>query len=207
MNFKEAFRNKKFTIEFIITISFLVVVLISLSAFLNFVETREGVVLSDPILEFLSPVDLTWLIFGLLYISIITAIIIFSRNPVLLMFAFQSYALMVIFRIAAMYSLPLNPPPGMLPLNDPVVEYFGTGQLLTKDLFFSGHTATLFLLFLLADKRFPKIFFFISTILVGFSVLLQHVHYSIDVLAAPFFAYCSFIIIKKIRKRLESSYN
>lgn len=205
MNLKEAFSNKNFTIEFISTISFLVVLLILLSAFLNFIEMREGVVLHDPLLEFFSTMDLTWLIFGLLYISLITAIIIFSRNPELLMLAFQSYVLMIIFRIAAMYSMPLNPPSGMIPLNDPVVEYFGTGQRLTKDLFFSGHTATLFLLFLLADKKLPKFFFLISTILVGFSVLFQHVHYTIDVFAAPFFAYCSFIIIKKIRKKLHSS--
>jgi membrane-associated phospholipid phosphatase len=205
MNFKEAFSNKNFTIEFITTIIFLVVVLISLSAFLNFIEMRDGVVLHDPLLEFFSPIDLTWLIFGLLYFSLITTIVIFSRNPALLMFAFQSYILMVIFRMSAIYSLPLNPPSGMIPLNDPVVEYFGTGQLLTRDLFFSGHTATLFLLFLLSDKKLPKIFFLISTIVVGFSVLFQHVHYSIDVFAAPFFAYCSFIIVKKIRKRLHSS--
>jgi len=91
----------------------------------------------------------------------------------------------------------LNPPEKMIPLNDPVVEFFGTGQLLTKDLFFSGHTATIFLLYLLADKKLLKTFFLVSAIVVGIGVLLQHVHYSIDVFVAPFFAYCSFYIVKK----------
>ena len=52
-----------------------------------------------------------------------------------------------------MYSLPFNPPPEMIPLNDPFVQFFGSGKLLTKDFFFSGHTATLFLLFLVIDKK------------------------------------------------------
>ncbi len=41
----------------------------------------------------------------------------------------------------------------MIILNDPLVEFFGTGQTLTKDLFFSGHTATLLILFLVSEKK------------------------------------------------------
>jgi membrane-associated phospholipid phosphatase len=44
-----------------------------------------------------------------------------------------------------------------------------------------------------------KAFFLIAAIVVGVSVLLQHVHYTIDVFVAPFFAYCSFYIVKKIK--------
>jgi membrane-associated phospholipid phosphatase len=112
---------------------------------------------------------------------------------------------MIILRMIAMHLVSLNPPEKMIPLNDPLVEFFGTGQLLTKDLFFSGHTATLFLLFLLADLKSLKIFFLISTITLAISVLLQHVHYSIDVLAAPFFAYGSFKLIEKLRQKFSSS--
>jgi len=204
MSWKEAFRSSKFKIEFTATIILLIFILTALANFLNFVETRDGVVLKDPLLNLFEPVNLTWLIFGLIYISIITAIIVFLKNPESLITAFQSYIVMTFFRIIAMYLLPLNPPQKMIPLGDPFVEYFGTGQLLTKDLFFSGHTATLFLLFLLADSKSIKIFFLISTIIVAVAVLLQHVHYSIDVLAAPFFAYCSFVLIKKLRKKIAT---
>ena len=201
---KEAFKNRKFRIEFIITFILLILILRTLTGFLNFVETRNGVVLNDPLLNLFGPIDLTWLTFGLIYISLFTALYFFSKKPGLLLTALQSYILLIIFRIIAMYLLPLNPPDKMISLNDPFVEFFGTGQLLTKDLFFSGHTATLFLLFLLAEKKFLKSLFLISTILVAISVLLQHVHYSIDVFAAPFFAYCSFIVIKNIRKNYSS---
>jgi len=202
MSWKEAFRSSKFKIEFTATIILLIFILTALANFLNFVETRDGVVLKDLLLNLFEPVNLTWLIFGLIYISIITAIIVFLKNPESLITAFQSYIVMTFFRIIAMYLLPLNPPAKMLPLGDPFVEYFGTGQLLTKDLFFSGHTATLFLLFLLADSKSIKIFFLISTIIVAVAVLLQHVHYTIDVFAAPFFAYCSLILTKKLRKKI-----
>ena len=105
----------------------------------------------------------------------------------------------------AMYSLPFNPPSHMIPLNDPFVQFFGSGKLLTKDLFFSGHTATLFLLFLVIDKKPFKQMFLIFTIIIGFSVILQHVHYFIDVLAAPFFTYGSYRIVKVVREKFSYS--
>ena len=197
---KEALENRKFRIEFAITFFLLVCVLTVLANFLNFIEAREGVSLNDPVLNLFEPVDLTWLTFGLIYISLFVALYFFLKKPILLITAVQSYVLLIIFRIIAMYIVPLNPPVKMIPLSDPFIEFFGTGQLLTKDLFFSGHTATLFLFFLLTEKKLPRGFFLIATVAVAISVLLQHVHYSIDVFCAPFFAYCSFVIVKSVSK-------
>jgi membrane-associated phospholipid phosphatase len=87
----------------------------------------------------------------------------------------------------------------MIILNDPFVEFFGTGKTLTKDLFFSGHTATLFILFLVSKKKIIKTVFLISTIAVAISVLLQHVHYTIDVFAAVFFTYACYKLIYKFK--------
>ncbi|MCK7522598.1 MAG: hypothetical protein MZV64_35395 [Ignavibacteriales bacterium] len=77
----------------------------------------------------------------------------------------------------------------MIILNDPFVELFGTGQTLTKDLFFSGHTATLFIFISCFRKENYQDNFLTSTIAVAIAVLLQHVHYTIDVFAAVFFTY------------------
>ncbi|RPI61892.1 MAG: hypothetical protein EHM44_07830, partial [Ignavibacteriales bacterium] len=110
------------------------------------------------------------------------------------------YTLMVAVRILAMYLLPLQPPEKMIILNDPLVEFFGTGQTLTKDLFFSGHTATLLILFLVSEKKIIKTVFLISTVTVAIAVLLQHVHYSIDVLAAVFFTYSCYRFLQTIKK-------
>jgi membrane-associated phospholipid phosphatase len=202
---KTGFRKSKFRTEFIITILVLIVTLHLLSRFLVFVEAREGAVLADPLLPLFNAVDLTWLIFGLIYFSLVAAVIIFIQVPQQIMLAIQSYIVMVVIRIMAMYLTPLDPPPGMIPLNDPVVEVFGTGQLLTRDLFFSGHTATLFLFYLVTERKLFKSLFLVCSILVALSVLLQKVHYTIDVLAAPFFAYGSFIIVTRIRNKFAGT--
>lgn len=199
MNWKDFLKDKNNRVELIITLLLLAAVLISLTNFLNYVEARQGVVLSDPIINLFSPIDLTWLIFALIYISIVAAIATLLKNPKQLLFAIQLYTLMVAIRIAAMYLLPLDPPSTMIILNDPLVEFFGTGQTLTKDLFFSGHTATLFILFLVSEKKMFKSVFLISTIAVALSVILQHVHYTIDVFAAVFFTYACYNLILKLK--------
>ena len=199
MNWKVFLELKRNRIELVITLLLLAVVLASLANFLNFVEARHGVVLPDPVLKLFNPIDLTWLIFALIYISLIVAIVTLIKNPKQLFFAIQLYTLMVTVRIVAMYLLPLEPPVRMIVLNDPFIEFLGTGQTLTKDLFFSGHTATLFILFLVSEKKIIKIVFLISTIVVAISVLLQHVHYTIDVFAAVFITYACYKLLLKFK--------
>ncbi|MCZ6702114.1 MAG: phosphatase PAP2-related protein [Ignavibacteria bacterium] len=189
-------------IEIVITVILFITILIIFSNFLLFIEERHGVVLPDPILNIYDPIDLTWLIFGLIYLSLSIAIISFVTKPDLLFFALQSYSLLLIFRMIVMYVTPLEAPDNMLSLNDPFVQFFGTGNILTKDLFFSGHTATLFLFFLIADKKHLKVIFLIFTSIVAFAVLLQHVHYTVDIVAAPIFAYVSYRIIKLLNENI-----
>jgi len=201
MNWKTFFQNSKFRTEFIITIILLIPLLIGFSQFLLFVEERQGVILDDPVLNLFNPIDLTWLIFALIYISLILFLLSNIKDPRMIMLALQSYGLMVVFRIIAMYLTPLEAPETLLLLNDPFVQLFGEGDILTKDLFFSGHTGTLFLLFLLTENKTLKVIFLTATILVGLAVLLQHVHYTIDVFVAPFIAFASYTIIRKFHVR------
>jgi membrane-anchored protein YejM (alkaline phosphatase superfamily) len=119
-----------------------------------------------------------------------------------LLLALQGYLVMVVIRTAAMYLLPLDPPPLLIPLKDPFVQYFGSGEVPTKDLFFSGHTATLFLLFLTVHGRYVKSLFLLSTIGVAVCVVLQHVHYTIDVFSAPFFSYAAYRIVAVLRNKI-----
>jgi len=201
LKWKDLTVNKIFLIESLLTILFLIIILFSLARFLNFVEARSGVIIPDPLLSLINPVDLTWVIFGFIYSSLLIAIIALIKDPFRLLTAIQVYCIMIVLRMAVMFVTPLEPPANMISLRDPFVEYFGTGQLLTKDLFFSGHTATLFLLYLVAVGKQLKIFFLISTIIVAVSVLLQHVHYTIDVLSAPLFAYISFWVLHFVKRK------
>ncbi|MEO8056480.1 MAG: phosphatase PAP2-related protein [Acidobacteriota bacterium] len=192
----DAWRDPRFRLRLALTVPALVAVLAFLARFLTFVEARPGVALPDPVLALLAPRDLTWLTFSLIYLGLAFGVARLATDPRALLVALQAYVLMVIFRMAAMWVTPLEAPPGMIPLHDPLVRLFGPGKLLTKDLFFSGHTSTLFLLALAVPGRRSRVFFLACTGAVGVSVLAQHVHYTIDVLAAPFFAYASFRIAR-----------
>lgn len=198
MSWKTFFQNNQKRTQFILTLIVLVPLLHFFSKFLTFNEKRAGALLNDPVLNLFNPIDLTWVTFALIYIAIILFLINIIKDPQKLMIALQTYSLMVLFRGIAMYLTPFDAPEKILVLNDPFVQLFGEGDILTKDLFFSGHTGTLFLLFLLVENKTLKSIFLIATILVGSAVLLQHVHYTIDVFVAPFVAYSSYRIIKKL---------
>lgn len=167
--------------------------------FLDFAEARPGVVIPDPILNLYNPIDLTWLIFGLIYLCLIIGVFVLAKKPDKLLLAFQTYTAVVIVRIIAMYLVPFEAPEKLIVLKDPFVEMFGSGESLTKDLFFSGHTTTLFMLFLVVESKKLKYVFLISAIVVGVTIVLQHVHYVIDVFAAPFFTYTCYALVSSLK--------
>jgi hypothetical protein len=198
---RAAWRTRAFRMRIVVTLPALVVVLFVLSRFLLGIETRQGNVLSDPILGMFSPRDVTWVTFGFIYAGLVGGLLLLSRHPERCVLAFQAYVVMVVFRIIAMALTPLDPPATMVALKDPFVELFGTGTTLTKDLFFSGHTSTLFLLSLVMPSKTTRVVFLLCVLGVAICVLLQHVHYSIDVFAAPFFAYSAYRVARWFNTR------
>ncbi len=197
-SWKKELKNKKFRLDILITILFLAMVLFCVTQFLGYNEQRFGFSFRDPILFMFKPIDVTWFTFIIMYGSIPITLIWLSKKPKMFFLGLQAYAIMLIFRVICMFLLPLNPPIDIITLTDPFVAFFSTGMTFKKDLFFSGHTATMFLMFLCLEKGLLKTLLLIGTLSIGLLVLMQHVHYSIDVFAAPFFAYVSFIIAKRI---------
>ena len=66
---------------------------------------------------------------------------------------------------------------------------------LTKDLFFSGHAATTFLLLLyLRDRPFLRLVALAGHLAVVASVLLAHIHYAIDVVGAWAVTFCLYAL-------------
>lgn len=201
-NWKVFLKDKKNLFTFVVILIILIIVLSIFSNFLAFAESRQGVIIDDPILELFSPIDLTIPLFFMMYVLVIIAIANLMKHPRHLAFSFLAYSLMLLFRMSAMYTIPLDPPPSMIILKDPIVEAFSTGVPLTRDLFFSGHTATTFLIFLIVQGRGLKIIAFFIFFFTAIAVLLQHVHYTVDVLAAPFFTFCSYWIAEYFRRIL-----
>ncbi len=97
-----------------------------------------------------------------------------------------------------MYLYTLEPPIGIIPLHDPIVDIIAYGgQVFNKDLFFSGHVATLTLFVLLEERPVMKKILILNTSIVAGLILLQRVHYTIDVISAPFIMIGIFKLTKK----------
>ncbi len=209
MNFKnlsaewrQLFKKPAQRYTFLITIVILISALNFFAKFLIYVETRQGVYLQDPLFKHFIAVDFNTLIFILIYGSLLTGLISLLPHPRYLILALQTYSLMVLFRFMAMYLTPLEVPEGIINLRDPLVFTLGTGQFITKDLFFSGHIASLTILFFTAKNKYLKWLFLLLTIIVAGMIFMQKAHYSIDMLVAPFFAFMAYSIAKTIDNKI-----
>ena len=178
----------------------LLVTLIIFVSFLTFNENRPGYVFNDPILNLFKPIALSHFTFFVTYTLAVYGLIISIREPDFFVNMIQAYTIMTMIRMLCLYIVPLEPPVLIMPLEDTFLQsFFYSGRENLKDLFFSGHTATIFLFAFGFRKKSDKWLFAIGACLVGVLVVLQHVHYSIDVIAAPLFAFFA-IWIQKILK-------
>jgi hypothetical protein len=166
--------------------------------FFSYIEKRNGIVLNDWLLNRLEPHDVSTVIFIFVWAITLLLITRMIQQPNLFIIMLWAYVLLSIMRIATISLLALNAPKGLLVLVDPLSNIFYGDTFITKDLFYSGHTSTAFLMFLCLKKKSDKIFALIASIIIGMLLLVQHVHYTIDVLAAPLFALLSYFFSKKI---------
>jgi PAP2 superfamily C-terminal len=194
-----AIKKKSFVIEFIISIVILVAVINVFSIAVGHVENRGGAVLDDPILVAINSIDLTWQTFFVIYICFAIAFVHLISRPEYLAKCIQAYSLLLSFRLITMFITPIRYPDEMIPLVDPFVQLvFNSDEVWKNDLFFSGHTSAMFLFFLIVKGKVMKTIMLVSTILIGIFVILQHVHYTVDVVAAPFFAWGAWSIVRKL---------
>ena len=114
---------------------------------------------------------------------------------------FWTYNGVTLLRMACISLISLNPPEGLIPLADPITNQFYGEHYITHDLFFSGHTATVFLVFLCLRQKNDRVYTLCATILLGILLLVQHVHYTIDILAAPVFTYAVYRIVLAFIKK------
>jgi membrane-associated phospholipid phosphatase len=189
---KSAWADVRFRYGAIATPIVLLTVLRLYARLLGFVEQRPGAVLPDPVLAYLEPRDVSWLTFALVYGVMLVGVTRLSAHPRALVIGTQAYVLMTLLRMVTLYVTPLDPPPGMIALRDPFTEHITVGALLTRDLFFSGHTATVFLFALGVPGKWVPRAFLLCAVAVGIAVLVQHVHYALDVVGAPLAAFAAY---------------
>ncbi len=161
----------------------------SLPFFFAYIQKRKGAVLNDWVLARIPPHDASVFIFGLIGAMALLIIIRAVKNPSIYITYCWTLIFVYIVRFVTLSLVALDPPMGLVPLADPISSFFSGTTVITKDLFFSGHTATMVQIFFCLEKRRDKMIALIAAFAVACLLLVQHIHYTIDVLAAPVVVY------------------
>lgn len=187
-----------FRVKLLAGILILAVILYSFPLFFSVIQPRAGMLVDDYVLDRIPTYDVSTWIFLVLYPASLYFVFRFVTNTKLCITALWGYIFLCLARMCTIYFVPLEPPATILNLTDPFSVFFYGKEFITKDLFFSGHTATLCLLGMCLENRLEKQIFFVGTIILGVLLLVQHVHYTMDVVAAPLFSYLCWFIGKKM---------
>jgi membrane-associated phospholipid phosphatase len=198
----EAWQNKFFRTKLITGLVAFAGLLLFLPYFFAFIEKREGTVLNDWLLQMIPPMNFSVIIFLLIWSVFILALIRCVQEPGICLIILLSVVALLVLRMISIYFVVLDPPEGLIVLTDPLTSltYGGKGIFITKDLFFSGHTSNLFMVYLCLQKKGDKVFVLLSVLTVAVLVLVQHVHYSMDVLGA---FVITFLLVKGVKKLLS----
>lgn len=122
-------------------------------------------------------------------------------------FILKTFGILLIVRACFISLTFVGPPDGYFYIKSLNAEYLKTSGakfFFNNDLFFSGHTAAPFLAYLLAKRsKWWRRFFLFGSFLMAATVLIMHIHYSIDVFAAFFIAYGVYAISNKVFNSLN----
>lgn len=200
ISWSDAWQEPRFRNKTIIALLLVTIILIMLPTFFAFIEKREGMVLQDFVLDAIPAIDVSIPTFVVIWSMVLLVFYRIYQNPRLFLVIAYGFILMCILRVLTISLLPLNPPVGIIALKDPIanIAYGGNGIFITKDLFYSGHTGNMFLFFLCLQRKWDKIIALAASFIVGILVLVQHIHYSIDVFAAFIFTYFIYLGAKKL---------
>ncbi len=177
----------------------LLIILIVLPFFFKFIETRNGSQLNDWLLNKLPAYNVSLAIFIFIWGATLLCLFRAFQTPGIFMVLLWGYIFLFISRMFTIWFFPLNAPLHLIALTDPISNTFYGRNYITKDLFYSGHTATVFLFFLCLEKKRDKIIALICSVAVGVLLIFQHVHYTIDILFAPLFTFICYKLAAKIR--------
>ncbi|GAB3567801.1 hypothetical protein GCM10027578_19320 [Spirosoma luteolum] len=193
-----AWQSPVFRWKFILALVGTMALLMTFPVFFQTIERHSGPVLNDPVLNRLPPHDVSIAIFLIIWATAGLLVLRARRSPAVFMLFTYGYIIVSLSRMLSINLLPLNPPEGLIPLIDPISNAFYGKTYITKDLFYSGHTSTIFLMFLCLRRPTDRLLALIGSVLVGSLLLVQHVHYTIDVLGAFIFTYPLYWIGKRL---------
>ena len=123
----------------------------------------------------------------------------FLKNPLKVIIYFQALCFIWITRWLTIYLLPFSAPHDKIPL----LNYLNYGNYtISRDLFFSGHTAAVVIMIFNSDNRLLARFGLLSLLTMIILMLFSRWHYTIDIVIAPYIAYCYYSISLFITKKM-----
>jgi len=198
-NWHEAWLNQVFRRTLMITLAVLPLILMVTNQFFNYIQDyKGGVVLNDWVLKELPSKNVSLPISFFMASVTFLVVIRCISHPKMFIMTLISFSLLLIARIISISATRLMAPAGLVELKDPICNLMYGSRCITRDLFFSGHTATLCILYLCSFKKTDRYYILFALMCVPILLLIQHVHYTVDVVCAPFFAFGCFWIARKI---------
>lgn len=203
---KSAIKNKSFRYKLVLAPGLFFVYSAITQHLGNYVEVRKGVQLQDKLLTFFPSMDFSAFIFLLLYTSLLAIILTHLNKPKVVVRVLEMHLLVAIVRQACILMVALEPPSGLIVLRDVFLEntVYPHNTPMTKDLFFSGHVASIWIYFLCAEKKYLKAYLGFATVMMSFMVLSMRIHYTYDVYGALFFT--TIIYFMPAWLRMEASF-
>lgn len=200
ISWQRAWEYPAFRLKLVTGLIILLGILVFAPDYFLYIQSREGVLLNDWLLNELPAVNVSSYIFLMLYPFMALMIWRMVEKTAFCITALWAYIFLCMGRMITIYLIPLEAPAGILHLEDPFSVFFYGTEIITKDLFFSGHTATLFLIALCLEKPLEKYLAFIATAILAVLLMIQRVHYTADIIAAPVFSYLFWMLGKRIAK-------
>ena len=200
LNWTAAWQDSRFRWQLILAIAVFAIFPWKADDYFQWIQQREGIVMQDIVLANIPAKNVSIPIFAIIYFSVVYLIVRIIRQPKHFLWFAWAFNVETIIRFTSIYWVALNPPEGLVDLHDPIAELFiyGKNLAITKDLFFSGHTATMvFVCYFLPQTKERKIAIALTSVLV-ILLLIQHVHYSLDIVAAPIATWVAIRIAKAL---------
>ena len=197
---KEALRDRHFQVLFGLTsLTLLILILFAPYFFEEIIGPKKGLILNDWLLNQLNPADWSVTIFVLIYSAVALTLFTHFSNPQIMAVGLATYSGVTWLRFLTIYFITLEAPPGIIYLVDPLVSVIAYPQTFVKDLFFSGHISTMTTLILIEPSKKLKWIKIAAAVVVAALILIQHVHYSIDVIFAPLFTYLIYRLVIRFK--------
>lgn len=146
----------------------------------------------------------TWGIWILVALTVLYPLLF---KPEIGPFMFKTFGILFLVRACFITLTDVGPPEGFFYANGITTGTNPLHELIFRnDLFFSGHVAIPFLAFLLFNGSKFKWFMLFGAVVEAVTVLLMHIHYSIDVFSAFFITHGVYAISNKVFNDLNKRF-